>query len=363
MVSTGTSPARVVRSVGWDETDLVEGTEALLWAGGPREGTGPEELPGPDELPEPDLAVRAVLSWARPRVLRFETATPEPLPELLLVSTLAVSGPARFVVRKNYQVGNTAVCDPPERVHIVERRDLFRVAAATEVLVRAQAQEWKARSVDCSLGGMRLFVPCTLEVGQPVEVAPVLLRGEQVGIGSVVRHCQPYLAVPAPGIAASPRPTPPRPVGTQASQARPGAIVGLQFVSVSGETERLLTQFVGYHQRRLMPRVHAVTSLEYKSHGRAFVEAFGTDLSPGDLLYKAYEAHVPGERVDLRIRVGRKTFDFAAFVLSSEPGQEEEGVPRRHLVRVALQESSEAGEAQFRKAVRELAIERVAGGP
>ncbi len=356
-MSTGTAAAQVVRSVRWDDTDLVEGTEALLWPAEPQEGADPEELP------EADLAVRAVVSWARPKVLRFETATPEPLPEAMLVSTLAVSGPARFVVRKNYQVGTTAVCDPPALVHIVERRDLFRVAAATEVLVRAQAQEWKARSMDCSLGGMRLFAPGTLEVGQPAEVVPALLRGEQVGIGCVVRHCHPYVATPAPGAGAVPRPASSRPPAGQASASRPGAVVGLQFVGVSAEVERMLTQFVGYHQRRLMPRVHAVTSLEYKSHGRPFVEAFGTDLSPGDLVYKAYEAHVPGERVDLRIRVGRKTFDFAAFVLSSELSPEDEGAPRRHLVRAALQESSDAAEAQFRKAVRELAIERVAGGP
>ncbi len=356
-MSTDTAAPRVVRSVDWDETDLVEGTEALLWPAEPQEGTDPEELP------EPDLAVRAVLSWSRPRVLRFETATPEPLPELMLVSTLAVSGPARFVVHKNYQVGTTAVCDPPARVHVVERRDLFRVAAATEVLVRAGGRECRARSVDCSLGGMRLFVPCSLEVGQPVELVPVLLKAEPVAVGCVVRHCQPYVVPPGPGATSSPRPAPLRPTGTQVTASQPGAFVGLQFVAVSGDVERLLTQFVGYHQRRLMPRVHAVTSLEYKSHGRPFVEAFGTGISPGDLVYRAYEAHIPGERVDLRIRLARKSFDYTAFVLSSDLSQEEEGAPRRHLVRVALQESSEAGEAQFRKAVRDLAIERVAGGP
>src|SRR5579875_3864685 len=109
------SASRLVRTLPWAQADLVEGTEAFLW---------PAASPQDAEEPPPDTAtaVRAVLSWARPKVLRFETASPEPLPTLLLVSTFSVEGPALFVVTKTYQIGSTAACEPPRRVYIVERR-------------------------------------------------------------------------------------------------------------------------------------------------------------------------------------------------------------------------------------------------
>ena len=90
----------------------MEGTEALLW---PATSDAAAEA---EELPDRSEACRAVLSWVRPKVLRFEIESPpRALPELLLVSTLAVGGPAQFVVRKTYQISTTVACDPPRQYH------------------------------------------------------------------------------------------------------------------------------------------------------------------------------------------------------------------------------------------------------
>ena len=116
----------------WAPGLLVEGTEALLWPA--EDGVAAAAMP----LPDPDEAVRAILSWVRPKVLRFQmTVAPQGFPELVLVSTQAASGPAQFVVHKSYQITTTVVCDPPDEVHIVERRDLFRVPVATPVVLTA----------------------------------------------------------------------------------------------------------------------------------------------------------------------------------------------------------------------------------
>jgi len=334
---------RPARRIPWAEAELVEGTEALLWAAGtPLDADH-------DELPDPVKATPAVLSWVRSKVLRFETGSPEPLPELLLVSTLAVGGPAQFVARKQYQVSRTAVCDPPRYIRIVERRDLFRVPVATRVKVGLPSGNWALYSMDCSLGGLRICPPQPLAVGTEIEVTVELAGGNEVTLLAVVRHCRPY---ERPG----------RPSG---ARDRAGAgvqlsMAGLQFVDLPADVERHLAQFVGYHQRRLMPRVQAVVPMEYRSHGhRQFIEAFAVEVSPGDVVFLAHEAHQPGDMVELKLRLGRQDYKFNSCALSCGLTTEDEGVARRHMVKASLEDGGDAREAPFRKAVRDLAVEKV----
>jgi hypothetical protein len=95
----GQTAPRLARRLAWADADLVEGTEALLWPASSEADGDVEELPDRSE------ACRAVLSWVRPKVLRFEIEPPpRALSELLLVSTLAVGGPAQFVAHKSYQI-------------------------------------------------------------------------------------------------------------------------------------------------------------------------------------------------------------------------------------------------------------------
>jgi len=345
-MSTELAPS-LVRALPWGEVELVEGTEAVLW---PAAGRDPEDF---DDLPDPQEGVMAVLSWVRPKILRFETTSPEPLQELLLVSTVAVGGPARFVVQKQYQMGTTAACDPPRSVHIVERRDLFRVPVATRVQVSAPTGEWALYSLDCSLGGLRICPPQPLEVGTEVDVMVSLSGGQEVALRAVVRHCRSYKASRANAPGAQ--------MAAQGAGAPELSVVGLKFLRLPSDVERHLSQFVGYHQRRLMPRVQAVTPVEYRSHGRQqFLEAFAVEVSPGDAVVLSYEAHVPGDCMELKVRVGRQETSFKGFVLSCDISPEEEGKPRRYLVRVSFADVGDVAEAQFRKAVRDLAIEKVA---
>ena len=146
-----------------------------------------------EELPDRSEACRAVLSWVRPKVLRFEIEPPpRALPELLLVSTLAVGGPAQFVVRKTYQISTTVACDPPAKITIVERRDLFRIPVAARVTVESASGTWSLYSVDCSVGGIRICPPNPIEVGAEVEVKVELGAGNEIILPAVVRHCRPY---------------------------------------------------------------------------------------------------------------------------------------------------------------------------
>ena len=333
----------LVRRNAWEETDVVEGTEALIW------GAESDDVAVLEELPNPATAFHAVVSWVRPKVLRFETASPEPLPERLLVSTLAVAGPVQFVARKSYQVGTTAVCEPPEQVYLVERRDLYRVPVAARVTVASPSGRLRLCSMDCSLGGLRICPPEPLLVGSEVEVGLELDPGTVVTITAVVRHCRPV-----------------DPVRSSAGERCDGcpSVAGLQFVGIPGDVERQLSQFLGRHQRRLMPRVQAVVPIEYRSHGRRpFVEAVARELSPGDVVLVVYERHVPGDRMELKFRIRRQEFSFQACAVASGTTGEGEGTPSRYVVKAALDEAGEAMEAQFRKAVRDLAIERVSQKP
>ena len=283
------------------------------------------------------------------RVLRFETASPEPLPELLLVSTLSVGGPAQFVVRKSYQVGTTAVCEPPRYIRMVERRDLFRIPVATRVKIASGADDWSLFSVDCSLGGLRICPPEPLEVGTELDVQVQLVNGNEVTVRAVVRHCRPYG-----------KPGPPTARDGKAESSHL-SIVGVEFLHPAGDVERRLSQFIGYHQRRLMPRVRAVTPLEYRSHGhRQFLEAFSTELSPGDAMFLSPEAHAPGDSMELKLRLRKKDYRFDACTLSCDLSPDEEGAPRRYVVRVFFADGGDAAEAQFRQAVRDLAVEKMA---
>ena len=155
----GQTAPRLARRLAWADADIVEGTEALLWPASSEADGDAEELPDRSE------ACRAVLSWVRPKVLRFEIESPpRALPELLLVSTLAIGGPAQFVARKTYQISTTVACDPPTNITIVERRDLFRLPVAARVTLESESGTWSLYSVHCSVGGIRICAPNPIEV-------------------------------------------------------------------------------------------------------------------------------------------------------------------------------------------------------
>jgi len=333
----------LVRRLSWAEADLVEGTEALIWPALSEDGG--EGVPA-----DSTDAVKAVLSWVRPQVLRFETSSPEPLPGLLLVSTLSVAGPAHFVVRKTYQIGTMAACEPPREVNIFERRDLFRVPVAARVQVEAATGTWSLSSMDCSLGGLRVCPPANLVVGTEVEVKVELHGGHAVTLPAVVRHSRLYLP---PGTKRKP--------GATEEEGCDGcpSIVGLQFLQVPGDAERRLSEFVSRHQRRLMPRVEARLPMEYCPEQRAYyLESFAREASPGDLVFETRKPHLPGERMKVRIRLGRRDFEFGSCVVASTSSEREEG-RISHFVKASLDEGADVVESQFRKAVRELAIEMV----
>jgi c-di-GMP-binding flagellar brake protein YcgR len=305
------------------------------------------------ELPDPGEAVRAILSWVRPRILRFKMTTPpQALPELILVSTRAGGGPARFVAHKSYQISTYVVCDPPDEVHIVERRDLFRVPVATRVTVAAPSGEWALFSTDFSPGGMRICPPAPLEIGTEVDLAVELEPGQVLAITAVVRHCQPYAGT---GDAPGARP--------QSDQDGCPSHVGLQFLNLSARAERQLAQFVAHHQRRLMPRVKTLLTVQYRceSH-RQFVEALGNEVSPGDIVFVAHEGHLPGDRLELRLRLGPRNYNFEAHAVSCKTAVVGNDNRVRHVVAASLDECGDGAEAHFRTAVRDLALEQWASG-
>ena len=124
-------------------------------------------------------------------------------------------------------------------------------------------------------------------------------------------------------------------------------MAGLQFVRVPSDAERHLSQFVGRHQRRLMPRVQAVVPLEYRSHGdRRFLEAFANEVSPGDLVLMARQAHLPGERLELKVRLSRQDFTFNAAAVSCETTVEDEGKTVRHFVKLSFDDPRGSGRGQ-----------------
>jgi c-di-GMP-binding flagellar brake protein YcgR len=328
---SGQGTPLLVRKVPYAETALVEGTEAVLWR------ATDEEAANIEEMPDPSQGVVAVLSWVRTTVLRFALRPPpQPVPDLVLVSTLAVTGPARFVAHRSYQIGNTVVCAPPEELYIFERRDLFRLPVAVHVAVESSSGTWNTYSIDCSLGGLRVRIPGSLEVGTEVKLRVQLGTDEAVALQAVVRHCRPF---------------------------EEHAIAGLQFTGLGSEAERRLAQFVGCHQRRLLPRVRAVVPVEYRSEKeRRFREGAASELSPGDVIFVAHEAHLPGEHLALQLRLRHHLYTFGALVVSSESARDKDGARRRHIVRASLDDVSQDLQGQFRRAVRDLALDRVSAG-
>ncbi len=288
---------------------------------------------GVPETPDPSEAWPAVLSWVKPKIISFELAPPPvPVPEVVLASTAAVEGPAHFVVRKAYQTGTTVACDPPRVLYVAERRDLFRLPVATRVRIQSGQGKWSTYTMDCSLGGLRVAVPGSLEIGTEVRLDLELGTGETAVVEAAVRHCHP--------------------LGEH-------AIVGLQFLEVGPRTEHRLAAFVNHKQQRLLPRVHATVPVDYGPEGgRPRREAMASELSPGDVIFVAGEAHAPGERLGLQLRVSRHEFAFVATVVSSGPVPAGDG-SRYQVVRASLDDVSAEVQAQFRRAVRELALERV----
>lgn len=331
MASDGTKRpgAIVARRVAWEESVLVEGTEALLWPASSEE----EAAEGPF-LPASD-GVGAVLSWASSKVLRFQTASPQPLAQLLLVSTLAVGGPARFVVHKTYQLGSTAVCDPPRELYLLERRELFRVVVAAPVSVLTGGAKFSVHSLDCSSGGVRVYLPAPLDLGREVAIELGIGEHEPLEAAAAVRHC--------------------KQVGEEVWAA------GLEFVNLAAGPTRKLSQFIALQERRLMPRVGSVTLVEYRSHGRTRLrDGLAKELSPGALVLGLHEVHVPGDAIEVSLRLGRKSFTFQGRVVACVPVVEDAQATARHKVTVCLDQQGRAGEEEFRRAVRDLALENLA---
>jgi hypothetical protein len=237
--------------------------------------------------------------------------------------------------------------------------------------------------------------PQPLEVGTEVEVKVELDVVTAVTLPAIVRHCRPVdqggnaglthadpdqvqvaHTYPALPVAAGARVSGPdhvhhgpvhydlaHPDPARLGPAREGcpSLTGLQFLHVSSDVERHLYQFVGRNQRRLMPRVRALLPLQYRSHGRRqFVDAVAHELSPGDVALLADERHTPGDLLELRFRLGGQEFGFEACAVSCDTTSQEEGKSSRHLVKAWIGDSGDAIEAQYRKALRGLALDRLA---
>ena len=321
----------VVRRVDWADAGLVEGTEVLLWPAASESDAAGGVLPAGSE------GLAAVLSWVRPKVVRFETASPEPLSELLLASTLAVGGPARFVVRKSYQIGSTAVCEPPREIYLVERRELFRVLVAAPVSVWAEQGSCSAHSLDCSAGGVRVYLPWPVGKGAEAVVELELSPGERLRAVAAARHCSRDLDGPW--------------------------VTGFEFVSLPPAGRRQLSQFLVRQERRLMPRVKSFTLVECRSHGRAaFTEGLASELSPGAVVLDLYEAHAPGDAMEVKLQLRRQSFGFSGRVVACTAVADGSHKPVRHRVTVCLEAPGDPQEEQVREALRDLALENLASG-
>jgi c-di-GMP-binding flagellar brake protein YcgR len=199
---------------------------------------------------------------------------------------------------------------------------------------------------------MRICPPNPLEVGAEVEVKVDLGAGTEIILPAVVRHCRPYNSGPQSSLSIA--------------NGRSGAglngwpsVAGLQFLRVPSDVERHLSQFVGRHQRRLMPRVQAVVPIEYRTYGaKHFLEGFANEVSPGDLVLLARQQHLPGERLEMKVRLARQDFRFDASTVACETVIEDDGKTSRYSVKVSFDEAGPAVEEKFRKAVRELSLER-----
>jgi hypothetical protein len=273
--------------------------------------------------------------------MRFDVGTADPVPDLLLVSVMSSEGPALFVVHKSYQAGTTAVCDPPQDVFVTECRELFRVAVAAPMMLHSKAGNWSLYTMDCSLGGLSTCAPMPLEIGTEVRVK-LDLDGDLVLLAGEIRHCRPMdQDLPVP------------PSDAQQNRVKCPSIMGLRFLGVAGDAERRLNDFVGRHQRRLMPRVQARALIEYRSQGRKyFIETQTKEVSPGDVVLLVNQRHVPGDAMELRMRLGRDDFELLGRAVACTTTGEGEGAPV-HKVKAALGDLSGLVETRLRKAVRD----------
>jgi hypothetical protein len=108
-----------------------------------------------------------------------------------------------------------------------------------------------------------------------------------------------------------------------------------------------------------MPRVKTFLTAQYSCELRPlFVDAPITEVSPGEIVLVAREAHLPGEPLGLRLRVGGCAYNFSARVVSCKTEAVGDGERTRHLVVASLAEGEDVAEERFRIAVRDLALEQ-----
>lgn len=327
-MSDGAVPP-IVRRVAWEGVGLVEGTESVLWPARSEDDVSDGRLPPASE------GSPAVLSMVRATELRFETASTQPFPDLLLVSTLAVGGPAHFVVRKSHQVGAAVACDPPSDVYLVERREQFRVTVAAPLFMLVGPNNFSAHTLDCSAAGVRSYLPLPVEVGDEALLDLDLGEGERLRLIAAARHCFRF---------------------DEATW-----VAGFEFTSVPPSGRRQISHFLALQERRLIPRVRALTLVEYRSDGQeGFYGALASELSPGDVTVALYEARPPGNGVELRVRLHRQDFVFTGRVVACNPVVEAGQMTVRYNLRVCLDAAPGAVEDQWRKALRQLALQKQA---
>ena len=94
-----------------------------------------------------------------------------------------------------------------------------------------------------------------------------------------------------------------------------------------------------------MPRVKTFLTAQYSCERRPlFVDAPVTEVSPGEIVLVAREAHLPGEPLGLRLRVGGRAYNFGARVVSCKTEAVGDGERTRHLVVASLAESEDSAE-------------------
>ena len=196
-----------------------------------------EEAANTEEMPDPSEGLVAVVSWVRPKVLRFALRPPpQPVPDLVLVSTLAVTGPARFVAHRSYQIGNTVVCVPPEELYIYERRDPS--GCPWPCTSQSSPRRGPGAPTRWTAPGRRTCVRTRLaRSGHEVKLNVQLGTDEAVALQAVVRHCRPF---------------------------EEHAIAGLQFIELC-RSRAAPGAVRGEPSAPPLPRVHAVVPVEYRS--------------------------------------------------------------------------------------------------
>ena len=123
-------------------------------------------------------------------------------------------------------------------------------------------------------------------------------------------------------------------------------------MDIGGEPGRRLHDFIARQQRRLLPRRRVL--VEYRSQGRRyFIESVTRELSPADVLLVVNQQHVPGDAMELKLRLGRENFEFQARVIACDTTGERDGDPV-HTAKASIIDPGDVVEAALRKAVRAL---------